>query len=461
MLDSANFFNAAHFLDYYDKKMKSKKGGGRDGLTPEAFFKHYVNDFGIIAKRCLEGTYNFSPYNEKLVLKGRAKYPRVLSIPSMRDRLVLGVLNQYLQEVFPTAVNHDVPNQYIKELSDFLAEHASEKIYFLKTDIKSFYDSIDLNTLYAKLEKEIEPPILQLLMSAIDTITVSTDSSNNISVRRRPRLIGVPQGLAISNILASISMMDFDKSIKNRCGTNAIYKRYVDDILILSTSPLDVFFVNELKCELIIQSVSLRLSVDKTQFGVVGVDSCDYIGYVVQSPHSVSIRKKNVQNYLNRMSRLITRYKNMKEKTYLRPRFIRENKDLDNYYVSIINRKLTGFKASKHLFGWLPYFQAMTDINLLYEIDAVIHRKFMKGVAIESRICHLPEIYWDIKKHAGKNKLMDYDVLTENPDIRDYLLKQGLIDKEHKYEDDEINRIYLVHLDNLKKDAKISIGTTY
>lgn len=454
------FFNAAQFLDYYDKKMKSKKGGGRDGLTPETFFKHYVKDFGIIAKRCLEGTYNFSPYNEKLVLKGRAKYPRVLSIPSMRDRLVLGVLNQYLQEVFPTAVNHEVPNQYIKELSDFLAEHSSEKIYFLKTDIKSFYDSIDLNSLYAKLEKDIEPHILQLLMSAIDTITVSTDSSK-ISIRRKPRLMGLPQGLAISNILASISMMDFDKSIMKRCGTNAIYKRYVDDILILSTSPIDAFFVDELKCELIIQSVSLRLSVDKTQFGVVGVDSCDYIGYVIQSPHSVSIRKKNVQNYLNRMSRLITRYKNMKEKSCLRPRFIREDKDLDEYYVSIINRKLTGFKVSKHLFGWLPYFQAMTDINLLYEIDAVIHRKFMKGVAIESSICHLPEVYWDIKKHAGKNKLMDYDVLTNISDIRDYLLKQGLIDKDHTYEDDEIKRIYYVHLDYLKKDARMSIGTTY
>lgn len=454
------FFNAAQFLDYYDKKMKSKKGGGRDGLTPETFFKHYVKDFGIIAKRCLEGTYNFSPYNEKLVLKGRAKYPRVLSIPSMRDRLVLGVLNQYLQEVFPTAVNHEVPNQYIKELSDFLAEHSSEKIYFLKTDIKSFYDSIDLNSLYAKLEKDIEPHILQLLMSAIDTITVSTDSSK-ISIRRKPRLMGLPQGLAISNILASISMMDFDKSIMKRCGTNAIYKRYVDDILILSTSPIDAFFVDELKCELIIQSVSLRLSVDKTQFGVVGVDSCDYIGYVIQSPHSVSIRKKNVQNYLNRMSRLITRYKNMKEKSCLRPRFIREDKDLDEYYVSIINRKLTGFKVSKHLFGWLPYFQAMTDIDLLYEIDAVIHRKFMKGVAIESSICHLPEVYWDIKKHAGKNKLMDYDVLTNISDIRDYLLKQGLIDKDHTYEDDEIKRIYYVHLDYLKKDARMSIGTTY
>ena len=73
----------------------------------------------------------------------------------------------------------------------------------------------------------------------------------------------------------------------------------------------------------------------------------------------------------------------------------------------------------------------------------------------------MPEVYWDIKKHAGKNKLMDYDVLTNISDIRDYLLKQGLIDKEHTYEDDEINRIYFVHLDNLKKDARMSIGTTY
>ena len=86
-------------------------------------------------------------------------------------------------------------------------------------------------------------------MSAIDTTTISTDSASK-SLRRKPRLIGIPQGLAISNILASISMMEFDTSIKKRCGTNAIYKRYVDDILILSTSPIDAAFVGEFKCEL-------------------------------------------------------------------------------------------------------------------------------------------------------------------------------------------------------------------
>lgn len=37
----------------------------------------------------------------------------------------------------------------------------------------------------------------------------------------------------------------------------------------------------------------------------------------------------------------------------------------------------------------------------------------------------------------------------------------GLIDKEYKYEDDDIKRIYNTHLENLKKDARMSIGTTY
>lgn len=74
----------------------------------------------------------------------------MLSVPSMRDRMVLGALNKYLQDTFPEAVNHEVPNLYIKEVSDFLAEHSKDKLYFLKTDIKGFYDNIDLNTLYEK-----------------------------------------------------------------------------------------------------------------------------------------------------------------------------------------------------------------------------------------------------------------------------------------------------------------------
>lgn len=137
-IDPLTFFNHFSFCSFYEEKMKHKKGGGLDRLTPVKFYHRYVDEFEDIAKRCCNGTYEFSPYREKLILKGREKFPRMLSVPSMRDRMVLGELNLYLQNVFPEAVNHDVPNKYINDVADFLAERSSETIYFFKTDIKGF-----------------------------------------------------------------------------------------------------------------------------------------------------------------------------------------------------------------------------------------------------------------------------------------------------------------------------------
>jgi len=110
VVDPSNYFNENYLIEYFNNHIRRKKGGGRDNLTPEKFWKRYKDEINGIATKCLQGNYKFSPYNEKLVLKGRRKYPRVLSIPSIRDRIVLGVLNDYLSEVFADCVNHEVPN---------------------------------------------------------------------------------------------------------------------------------------------------------------------------------------------------------------------------------------------------------------------------------------------------------------------------------------------------------------
>lgn len=454
-----DYFNPAFFTQFYDEKLKRKKGGGLDGLTPTTFWKHYSKELDDIASRCLNGTYKFSPYKEKLILKGRDKFPRVLSLPSMRDRLILGVLNQYLQKAFPEAVNNLVPNQYVNDIGDFLAHHSLEKVYFFKTDITGFYDAIDQNTLYRKLKPSIDANVLQLIKTAITTITVSNGGMRLVS-NQQPRLMGIPQGLSISNILSGISMLDFDESIESYCDANTLYKRYVDDILILSTTPIDARFVDEFKCELIIKGVSLRLSPDKTHYGIVGEKSFEYIGYSFKSTFCISIRQKNTQTFLNRISRLISRYRSQRENPFLRPRFISDDNAFDEYYIALINLKLSGFKTLNHLYGWLPYFQAMTDIQLLYQLDTVVHKKFLKGLKIENKIKHLPKVYWDIKKHAGKNMLKDFDALKEVSDMKTYLITKGLIDSDYNYSEDEIQTRYWIHIEHLKKDAQMTIGTT-
>ena len=65
------FFCPSYFTTYFNKHLKGKKGGGRDGLSPITSWSKYSDELPIFAKRCKEGTYRFSPYKEKLVLKGR------------------------------------------------------------------------------------------------------------------------------------------------------------------------------------------------------------------------------------------------------------------------------------------------------------------------------------------------------------------------------------------------------
>ena len=62
---------------------------------------------------------------------------------------------------------------------------------------------------------------------------------------------------------------------------------------------------------------------------------------------------------------LISQYGSQKSKSYHRPRFIAEDQELDDYYIALINQKMAGIKVANRLYGWIAYFQAMTDIYFL------------------------------------------------------------------------------------------------
>ena len=81
----------------YEKKIVSGRGGGRDHLSPEKFGLLYPEGFNLISEQCISNVYTFSPYKETLCQKGRGKVPRVLSIPTVRDKIVLSALTNLLQ----------------------------------------------------------------------------------------------------------------------------------------------------------------------------------------------------------------------------------------------------------------------------------------------------------------------------------------------------------------------------
>ena len=454
-MPSSEFFNENYLRDYFNRNILKKNGGGRDNLTPDKFLEKYGKDLGKIAEQCLSGTYKFSYYNEKLILKGSKKYPRVISIPSIRDRLVLGVLNDYLSSVFGDCINHEVPNSLMSKIITTMNETEGD-VTFLRTDFHDFYGTIYIKTLMNILSSRIsDENIKALIYTAITTPTISGHKPHRTIKKNK---LGLPQGLSISNILASIYMLSFDKEF----GTDSadLYIRYVDDILFLN--PKSAGLKTKMLKEISRRNLRLRLTTEKCKSGVIGKDTLDFIGYVITDKNHVFIRERNVTNFLSRISAMATRCKEGLKKEYKRPQFIKEEKDYIDYYVEDFNQLISGFKYGRHLYGWLPYFQAINDVSSLYGMDRVIKNRILKDLPSElsSRINSLVDSYYAIRRHGGGSLVKDYDLLENISEKKKLLMRMGRIDADKSYTEEQINLHFNSYMDFIKNRSEHNIGET-
>ncbi len=450
--DASKFFNATHMECCFNKKLRNKKGGGRDHLSPEQFFAKYQTAFGKIAKQCLDGTYRFSYYNEQLVMKGAGKKPRVLSIPSMRDRLVLSVLNDYLSEVFPDSVKRVVPNSLLRESLEMM-KGTEEEIYFLRTDFHDFYGSINIKLLMNMLSSQItDEHIQQLIYRAITTPTISGHKPSGTAPRPK---YGIPQGLAISNILADIYMKSFDEEFGHKYAR--LYIRYVDDILFLN--PGTPIYKRPMLKEIQRRHLRLRLSTEKCKHGIVGKNDFDFLGYVVKSKEKVFVREKSTTRFMSRIAALAARCREGWENKVARPLFIQDDENYINYYKEELNQLISGFKH-EHIYGWMAYFQCLTDVASLYGMDRVIQSRILQNLpsSITDGVNSLVDTYYAIRRESGGRLVIDYDSLTDIVSKRRLLLCKGRIKSNVDYSDEQIDDYFERYMNFIKKRELRNIG---
>lgn len=230
IVEAEKYFDIEYLKKIYDEKVKFSSGVGVDRINHETFIQNENIHFGIINKKCLNGSYRFSPYRELLRLKGRDKNPRVISIATIRDKIVLSVLKEILHDIFSEYVNRTLPNSHISEIKEFYETEANCSFEIMQIDIKGFYDNINQKILIHKLQERIQVDfILNLIIKAIQNPTPHRQYYKS-ELKNLKNTKGVPQGLSISNILANIYLGSFDNTVKRKV---KFYKRYVDDILII------------------------------------------------------------------------------------------------------------------------------------------------------------------------------------------------------------------------------------
>lgn len=136
-----------------------------------------------------------------------------------------------LQRNLARLFNVEMPNRHTVMVNLKLLLNTKMPFYIIRTDVKSFFESIPHDELFRLVERN----------SMLNTKTKSMvkkvflDYEHQKDTARVPAGQGVPRGIGISSPLSEIYMNPLDKQIRERQEV-IFYARYVDDIFIVLSS---------------------------------------------------------------------------------------------------------------------------------------------------------------------------------------------------------------------------------
>lgn len=364
MISPAKAFTTAYsqtsLVELYESHLALSKSVGIDRVTAEKFAANLKIETGIISKKALAGTYKFTAYRERLISKGADRFPRVISIPTIRDRLTLRTMCDLFTSTFPDAYA-EIAQVKVKKLA---AELTSKKYtHFVKIDVQQFYPSIDHEKLLATVRRRIKKKeALHLLTAALENPTVSERQGGKNAKKSKA---GVAQGLSISNVLAEIYLHKFDQKYKQ--DANIFYSRYVDDIMILCDAEFECIAKDVISN---LEKLSLEAHIagpsGKSQQGSIE-DGFDYLGYKFNE-NRISVRRSSILNIEQSIVKIFTSYKHALKKC----KTDAERTVCVARLLWHLNLRLTGCIYKGQRLGWIFYFSQLNDTSVLRGIDSTV-----------------------------------------------------------------------------------------
>lgn len=419
-LELDEWFSLSNLTDAFWRNVASSSARGIDRISPNQFARRLPGKLETVRQKCKDGTYKFAPYLEVLQLKSREKPPRTISIPTVRDRLVLHILKEILHSAFADCVPRTLPNDYIRQISAQFETHRTAAV--VKADIVSFYDNIDHRRLLSLLSNELPAHVHRLVERAIRNPTVKRDEHRADDSRLRPISAGVPQGLAISNILAEIYVRDVDAAIEAQ--GSLPYFRYVDDILVFVEPGKEDSRYGQIRSSL--ADAGLELSDEKKFYGPIQMPF-EYLGYHLELPR-ISVREATRRRFIDSLAAMFARYHYGVEPRYRGEWLSAEARRL--VFVEELNERITGAVSENRRYGWLFYFSEINDLSLLYRIDKVIGdiwNRYMKGSG-RATVKRLVRAYYEVRYAQLGEYIHNYNRYDTLKRKLEFLVRRGYLD---------------------------------
>lgn len=433
----------------YKERIQDSTAVGLDKIGRDKFREEYKSHTAIISKKAKNNTYHFTPYKKKLISKGENKKPRVISIPTFRDRVTLRVLCNIFSELYETELKLDIPQVKIEHINANIKKNTYDS--YIKIDITNFYPSINHEILINTLKKKIKKAaFINLVKKAIKNKTVSK-SKKEVSIESDT---GVPQGLSISNILAEIYISHIDK--KYLGNKDIFYIRYVDDILIFCKSDYVEELFKSIKDDfdaISLEMHELNKTDSKCQSGDIN-DVIHFLGYRYEN-RIATIIPTNKQKFEDSIANLLTTFKYR----YNKATDAKSKTNAINVLQWRINLKITGCIFEKRKRGWMFYFSQIEDLNTLYSIDKTISKLVHKLCPEKITIKTLVKAYHETQrlKTEQHKYITNFDKLTASDKKEILELYLGFDVLSHA-DEDTINRYFKMRITQIIQELEQDIG---
>src|ERR1700694_4284610 len=262
----------------YRLARKSDGAPGIDGVTFEAIEESGVENFLFqIRDELITGTYRPMRARKKEIPKDGGTV-RVLSIPSIRDRVVQGALKLILEPIFeadfqpgsygyrPKRTAHQAVNRVAQAIVE-------SKTRIIDIDLRAYFDNVQHYLLLEKVARRVQDDAVMHLLKMMLKATGEK---------------GVPQGGVISPLLSNLYLTEVDRMLERAIATTRYgkytavqYARFADDLVILiDAHPRHDWLVKAVNKRLREELAKLRVEINEEKSRLANLAKGDSFGFL-------------------------------------------------------------------------------------------------------------------------------------------------------------------------------------
>ena len=365
------------YLDFKKKQISSTKLEIKQ-------LEEYINNkrYKDIVNDILNNNYTFSIPYKHLINKINSDKKRVVYSFNEDENMILKIITYLFSLEYDKKYSKNCysfrkkngPKEAIKKLYNSNINN----LYGYKIDIKNYFNSIDINILFNKLDLFIDNDLL--LLGFIKNILSNPYVNFNNEIIKEKK--GIMAGIPISSFLANIYLKELDDYFND-----ILYIRYSDDIIIFSDKDNLDKYINILNNK--IKEFNLEINKDKVTY-IKPNDKFDFLGFSFKNNKIdlSNISKQKIKSKIKRTSKKLRKW------------MINNNTSSERAIKAVIrkfNRKF--FSLSNNELTWeLWYFPVINTIDSLHEIDLYLQDNLR---------------YINTGKHNKKNYNLKYSTLKE------------------------------------------------